>query len=283
MAVTAGKKEMVLREVVKPGEEGPAGAFLARKTGLSLSVIQDALLKGAFRLKRKGQKWIRLRKGDASIGPGDEVAFYYDRGILARVPPAAGLVEDRREYTVWFKPPGLMTQGSPWGDHCSLERQAERHFRGRRPIYLVHRLDREASGLVILGHTKKAAAAFSRLFREGALEKRYRVKVLGTPAAVGEKRIIALPLDGKEARTEFRVIAYDGARNVSELEVTLWTGRLHQIRRHFEAAGCPVLGDPRYGRGNKNREGLEVRAFSLRFTCPLSGRDVLIRHDPGER
>jgi len=283
MALTAGKKEIILREVVKPGEGAPAGAFLARKTGLSLSVIQDALLKGAFRLKRKGQKWIRLRKGDTSIGPGDEVAFYYDGRILARVPPKADLVEDRKEYSVWFKPPGLMTQGSPWGDHCSLERQAERHFRGRRPICLVHRLDREASGLVLLGHTKRAAAALSRLFREKALEKRYRVKVLGNPAAVGEKRIIERPLDGKAARTEFQVIAFDGARNVSELEVTLRTGRLHQIRRHFEAVGCPVLGDPRYGRGNKNREGLEVRAFFLRFTCPLSGRDVLIRHDPGEK
>jgi len=283
MALTAREKEMVLREIVKPGEAAPAGDFLARKSGLPLSVIQDALLKGAFRLKRRGQKWIRLRKMDTAIGPGDEVAFYYDRDILARIPPAADLVEDRREYTVWFKPSGLMTQGSPWGDHCSLERQAERHFRGRRPIYLVHRLDREASGLVLLGHTRKAAAALSGLFREKALEKRYRVKVLGSPAAVGEKRTIELPLDGKEARTDFQVIAYDGARNVSELEVTLWTGRLHQIRRHFEAVGCPVLGDPRYGRGNKNREGLEVRAFSLRFTCPLSGRDVLIRHDPGER
>lgn len=104
---------MVLREIVKPGEGAPAGDFLARKSGLPLSVIQDALLKGAFRLKRRGQKWIRLRKMDTAIGPGDEVAFYYDRDILARIPPAADLVEDRREYTVWFKPSGLMTRGSP--------------------------------------------------------------------------------------------------------------------------------------------------------------------------
>jgi len=276
--VTMEKKQFVLKTVVRAGDAGEAGAFLLGKTGLSLPRIQEALAKGALRLKRKGQKWFRLRRGDVPLGAGDEVAFHYDGDILARVPPAAGLVEDRKEYSVWFKPPGLMTQGSPWGDHCSLERQAELHFRGRRQVYLIHRLDREASGLVLLGHTKKAAAALSRLFREGTVEKRYRIEVLGSPAAAGEKGTIDFPLDGREARTDFQVVAFNGDKKISEIDVTLRTGRLHQIRRHFEAIGCPVLGDPRYGRGNKNREGLKVNAWSLRFVCPVSEKEIFIRH-----
>ena len=171
---------------MKAGDAGEAGAFLFRKTGLSLLRIQDALAKGALRLKRRGQKRFRLRRGEILLGAGDDVVFYYDEEILARVPPEADLVEDRKDYSVWFKPPGLMTQGSPRGDHCSLERQAELHFRGRRKVYLIHRLDREASGLVVLGHTKKAAAALSLLFREGTVEKHYRIEVLGNPAAISK-------------------------------------------------------------------------------------------------
>ncbi len=266
-----GMKRIVIRGFVGTGEAAPAGTFLARKTGLTAREIEDALAKGALRLKRPGRKRFRPRKGDVPLGEGDALEFFYDEGILSRVPPRATLVEDRKEYSVWFKPPGLMTQGSPWGDHCSLERQAELHFRGGRTVYLLHRLDREAAGLVLLGHTKKTAAALSRLFREGAIEKRYRVEVSGRPATPGGGGVIDLPLDGKKARTDFHVVSWDGERNVSEIEVILQTGRLHQIRRHFEAVGCPVLGDPRYGKGNRNREGMKIKAFSLTFPCPVRG------------
>ena len=61
------------------------------------------------------------------------------------------------------------------------------------------------------------------------------------------------------------------------LEVTIEAGRHHQIRRHPDAIGHPVLGDPRYGAGNKNREGMRLAAVYLAFRDPLTGEDVELR------
>jgi len=57
--------------------------------------------------------------------------------------------------------------------------------------------------------------------------------------------------------------------------VQIRTGRLHQIRRHFDLIGHPVMGDPRYGTGNKNKEGLQLEADQLRFICPFAKREVV--------
>jgi tRNA pseudouridine32 synthase/23S rRNA pseudouridine746 synthase len=153
-------------------------------------------------------------------------------------------------------------------------RQAELKFGRSREVYLVHRLDREASGLMLLAHTREAAARLSEIFRENRVEKRYRAEVTGLPATVGEKRTISLPLDGKSAVTEYIVESHDAALNRSVVTVWIRTGRLHQIRRHFDMLGCPVVGDPRYGRDNKNLEGLKLEALSLRFICPFRRCEV---------
>lgn len=118
---------------------------------------------------------------------------------------------------------------------------------------------------------RAAPGALSALFRDGRIEKRYRVQVRGRTAEAGR---IELPLDGKPACSDYRLLGYDQAADVATLEVVIQTGRLHQIRRHLEAVGHPVMGDPRYGAGNKNREGLRLVAAGLAFTCPLQRRRV---------
>jgi tRNA pseudouridine32 synthase/23S rRNA pseudouridine746 synthase len=85
---------------------------------------------------------------------------------------------------------------------------------------------------------------------------------------------LRLPLGGREAVTEFAVRSYDAAGNTTTVDVVIRTGRLHQIRRHFDMIGFPVMGDPRYGKGNKNTEGMKLHALSLRFRCPFTGSDV---------
>jgi tRNA pseudouridine32 synthase/23S rRNA pseudouridine746 synthase len=173
---------------------------------------------------------------------------------------------------VWFKPPGLMAQGTAYGDHCALLRQVESHFHPRRPAFLVHRLDREVAGLMLVAHDGRAAARLSALFREHRITKLYRVRVRGEMQPQAGK--IDLPLDGKAALTRYTVIAYDRAAHSTTLEVDIATGRLHQIRRHFAMIGHGVMGDPRYGTGNKNRSGLQLEAAGLRFRCPFSGADM---------
>jgi len=267
-------KRLTVIKTVAPDDQMNAVDFLAAVSGLSRVQIKDAMHKGALRRIRKGEKATRLRKATASLHPGDCIEFYYDEALLATVPPQAILIEDKGLYSVWNKPAGLLTQGSLYGDHCALLRQAEQYFTPRREVYPIHRLDREASGLLLIAHSRQAAAKFSELFRQGKVDKIYRAEVRGNLAKHSPEGIIDAPIDGKEARTGYRVIAYREDSTTTVVEVRIDTGRLHQIRRHLDGIGFPVVGDPRYGRGNKNTEGLRLSATALHFACPFTGIPV---------
>lgn len=251
---------------VELGDTGSICDFLAARTGLSKMKIKDAMNKGAVWLSARGGKH-RVRRATTSIKPGDRVEIHYDAAVLARVPPVAECIADERDYSVWFKPAGLLAQGSPQGDHCALERQVALRWQPPRQVYLVHRLDREASGVMVVAHTRQAASGLSALFADGKVVKVYRVAVRGRTAASGT---INEPLDGKPAKTHFETESYDSARNESTLRVRIDTGRLHQIRRHFEGVGHPVMGDPKYGQRNSNTEGMQLMAAELEFVCPLT-------------
>lgn len=251
--------------------EEQAANLLSAKTGLAKARIKDAMEKGAVWLKRKGhRKKLRLRRTTAKISQGDTLSICYDEAILKLSPLSARLVADRQQYSVWEKPAGMLCQGTEYGDHCSLLRLAECHFVPRRSVFLLHRLDREAAGLVLIGHSKKAAARFTSLFKERRIEKRYVAVVSGCPGPLGFSRTIAAPLDGREAITSFKVLAVDRQAATSRLEVRIETGRLHQIRRHLAAIGHPLVGDNRYGKPASG--GMRLTAVRLGFTCPFSGR-----------
>lgn len=266
----AGKWEH--RETVA-GSSVEAGACLCAATGLSRGRVKLAMKQGAVWL-RQGKRRVRIRHAKRTIQPGETLEIYYDAALLTATPPEAWCLKDGEHYSIWFKPAGLLTQGSLYGDHFSLERRAELHFAGVRQIHPVHRLDRETAGLVILAHGKKSAAALSALFREGRIEKIYRAELLGDVAASGKGPFITAPLDDKEAKTEFFVEGVDLEKGISTVLVRLHTGRMHQIRRHFDMIGHPVMGDPRYGKGNKNRFGLRLAAVRLSFYCPFLKRQV---------
>jgi tRNA pseudouridine32 synthase / 23S rRNA pseudouridine746 synthase len=267
-------KTYTLKTAISQNSGGSAADFLAAQSGISKTKIKDAMNKGAFWIKRKKGGLIRLRSATALLKPDDQIEFYYDESLLSIHPPEAWLLSDQKSYSVWCKPAGLMAQGTKYGDHCSLMRQAEIFFGNQRRIFLVHRMDREASGLTIFAHDKKTAAHLSALFQNNLIVKKYRVEVLGNLMERGKKGIIDLQLDDNYAITEYEVESFDQAGNVSTVDVTIKTGRLHQIRRHFDMLGYPVMGDPRYGKGNKNREGMKLVAYSLAFKSPASGRDV---------
>jgi tRNA pseudouridine32 synthase/23S rRNA pseudouridine746 synthase len=235
------------------------------------------MAKGAVWLRRAhgASAERRLRRTSTELRPGDVIELCYDPAILALEPPAATCLADLGEYSVWHKPAGLLAQGTRFGDHASLLRQAEKAGGRPRPVFLVHRLDREAAGLMLVAHTPKAARTLSRALLDPATEKRYRAEVRGNLAARhGPEGRIDLPLDGQAALTEYRVDHYDPATDTSTLEVRIRTGRLHQIRRHLAALGHPVLGDPRYGRGNADPRGLRLVATRLTLACPVTGRPV---------
>lgn len=253
-------------QVINPEEL--AMAALARISSLSKGRIKDAMAKGAVWLTR-GNKTKRLRRATFKPLPGDELSLYYNPEVLALTPPPAQLLADEKHYSVWIKPAGLLAQGSREGDHCSLLRQVELVL--KRDVFLVHRLDREAAGIMLIAHTGKAAAALSALFAaadgQERISKLYQVEVAGQLPEHGE---INLPLDTKTALTRYKRLQYDAMRNRSTAKVQLISGRKHQIRRHFAESGFPVIGDPVYGSNNKDSRGLQLFAVELAFICPLT-------------
>ena len=246
---------------------------LATASQLPKSRLKDALNKGAVWLHARGGEQ-RLRRATKALRRGDRLALYYDAALLKLEPQPAQLIADENTYSVWNKPAGLLAQGTRFGDHCSLLRFCEKYFEPARDCFLVHRLDREAAGLMLIAHTRKAAEAFSKLWQQRDIEKYYRVVVQGKLGVVGERQIIDTPLDAKPSRTEFCIAAYDTESQRTTLDVKLITGRKHQIRRHLAGVGFPVIGDYRYGSGG---EPLVLRAVALSFRCPFSGREKTFR------
>jgi len=241
---------------------------------LSKGRLKDAMNKGAVQLVGKPVK--RLRRAQFMLKAGDSLLLHYDDDILQRQCAPAELLFDERDYSIWFKPAGMLSQGNEWGDHLSLLRFAEQHFTPQRQVFLLHRLDREASGLVMLAHSKKAAAALSKLIASQQIAKQYQICVKGQlNTELQQQGVINLPLDNKPCESRFQVSAYHADTDSSVLSVELITGRKHQIRRHFAALEHPVMGDPQYGRNNKSVTGLALQAVRLVFNCPLRRRQQL--------
>lgn len=243
-------------------------AFLEVHSGLGTGPLRDALGKGAVWVGKGEHARLRSREGQRRLRPGDWVAMYHDPAILARVAPVASCIEDLGEYSVWIKPAGQLAQGSDFGDHCALLRQVERQVAPGREALLVHRLDRETLGLMLIAHNRATAAVLSRLFQQRQVTKLYRARVAGNVLRLDREGTLDRALDGRPARTTYRVVCCDPTHRTALIDVEIKSGRHHQIRRHLSDLGFPVVGDPTYGRGNKNRDGLQLVARALAFTYP---------------
>ncbi len=190
---------------------------------------------------------------------------------------------------VVHKPAGLIVHSAPGHHGTTLVDELGALLGGgadpERPG-IVHRLDRDTSGLIIVARTEEAHGALSRLIAERDVSRGYIALVDGVPAS--RTGTIEAPL-GRDHRSPEKVIV--GGRRprdavthfeVSErvgrdalLDVRLETGRTHQIRAHMTAIGHPVCGDPAYGVAG--RHGLErqfLHAASLRFEHPRDGSEL---------
>jgi RluA family pseudouridine synthase len=183
------------------------------------------------------------------------------------------------------KPAGVASQSKREGERGTLPALVEEALRTqdprsrRAPLYIVHRLDQAASGLVVLARTRAAAATLSSAFREHAVSRRYAALVV--PAPPDDEFVIDAPIlevgrgarcdpRGKPARTFVRVVRRIEAGAL--VEATLDTGRLHQLRVHLASVSCPIAGDRRYAGVPFAR--LALHAIHLAFEHPRTGKSL---------
>ncbi|RPE81737.1 RluA family pseudouridine synthase [Vulcaniibacterium tengchongense] len=272
-----------------PPRSGPAGDPERVRTvrvpedreGQRLDNFLLGQLKGAprslvYKLVRSGQVRVNggRAKAERKLEAGDEVRIPPVRLGEAgdKAPPPKGLLaaleaaivfEDARLLAL-NKPSGLASHGGSGISHGAIE--ALRALRPGQPLELVHRLDRDTSGLLVVAKKRSALTELQALMREdGGIAKRYLALLLGrmpdgtmsvdAPLHVGlrqggERHVQVSPA-GKPSLSHFRVLERRGGQ--SYCEVRIETGRTHQIRVHARHLGHPVAGDDKYGDPEANR------------------------------
>jgi 23S rRNA pseudouridine955/2504/2580 synthase len=240
--------------------------------GVPKSHIYRILRSGEVRVnRRRVRPDTRLAAGDDLRIPPVRVAMPQDRSRQPRTPPIALpiLYEDDALIAI-DKPSALAVHGGSGISFGLIER-----LRAARPdarfLELVHRLDRDTSGVLLVAKTRAALLALHATLREGQADKRYFVLVKGRwrdakrrvelPLAKfvtggGERQVRVEPSVGRMARTVFyrRRVWANASPPASLLEAELATGRTHQIRVHLTYLGFPLAGDDKYGDFAWNRE-----------------------------
>jgi 23S rRNA pseudouridine955/2504/2580 synthase len=196
------------------------------------------------------------------------------------------------------KPQGLPTQGGPGiGKHVDMMLAAFREGDAPKPR-LVHRLDRETSGVLVVARTPGTAAKLAAAFRTREVHKTYWAIVCGRPVPVegridvelarvdgfkGERAAVAGPYDTDTARaiTDYRTLDHAG-RKLAWLELSPLTGRTHQLRVSCAAIGAPILGDLPYGEERPQEERRNTALYEgLGETLHLHARRLELPHPAG--
>jgi 23S rRNA pseudouridine1911/1915/1917 synthase len=258
-----------------------------KESGLSRSFIQELVSSGHILVNNQSAKpSLRLKTGDTIT---IEIPPETPSELKAENIPLEIIFQDK-DLLLINKPPGLTVHPAPGHpDHTlvngvlALEPEMEDFDDPLRPG-IVHRLDKDTSGLLLVAKNRQALANLSAQFKERTVRKYYLALVKGElrpaegfiEAPLGRdpqnRQKIAVVSDGRHARTGYKVLRY--IQGYSLLEVKLETGRTHQIRVHFAAIGHPVAGDAVYGQKESWVKRQFLHAHRLSFALP-SNRQVV--------
>jgi 23S rRNA pseudouridine1911/1915/1917 synthase len=229
--------------------------------------VDGARTKVAGRLMRAGQVVV-ANLGGALSRATKEVGQEARARDEARLPPFR-IVHQDDDLVVVDKPGGLLTAPTPESDRGNLARALSDQL--GRPVFVVHRLDLETSGLLVFALTEDANRVLAERFREHDLERVYLAVVQGVVA--GDAHIVELPIAGRRAVTHVTVAERFTAATL--VRCRLETGRTHQIRLHAQHLGHPVLGDPRYGVETPiDPPRMALHATVLGFVHPRTGEPL---------
>ena len=248
----------------------------------------------AARLVREGRVELAGKKVklDQPVAVGDRITAFVPDEPLER--DGLKVAYRDRDVIVIDKPAGLRSQGVRGDDWDTLIGKAQREI--DPACALLHRLDRDTSGLVILSKSEKARFRLQRSMGQGKIDRRYLARVTGHVAAplqialrIGRdasdaRRRIGLPADdpnGEEAVTHVTPLSFDSDAQTTLLRVLLETGRMHQIRVHLATSGHPIIGDTMYGGAPAAR--LLLHADEITFPDVTTGRARTIRSAPPDQ
>jgi 23S rRNA pseudouridine955/2504/2580 synthase len=285
----AGRSKVAI-VIANEGDQGQRiDNFLMRQwRDVPKSRIYRVLRKGEVRVNgKRARPEVRLAAGDKVRMPpmrtGEPATSLPSQSLQALV--TAAIVYEDRDLLVVDKPAGVAVHGGSGLSHGVIEA-----LRTARPelteLELVHRLDRETSGCLLVAKRRAALRELHALFREREMDKRYLTLVVGrwtlgakaldmplmTNQKQGGERMVRVHPDGQTAQSTFKPLRYFGKR-ATLMEVQIGTGRTHQIRVHAAFVKHPVAGDDKYGdaaaNGALKEFGLArmfLHAHSLSFT-----------------
>lgn len=268
---------------VAAGDPPALDAVIAARLSLHLAAARDLIERGSVYVNGR-----RTTRGKARLAPGTRLLVY--ETPPRALAPSFRILHRDSWIVVVEKPAGMPVQATRAEAAQALDAKVVAVVPGAR---LLHRLDREVSGLVLFAASAAACAPLQMALRQGAIERRYLALVTGGQLRAEQGQIalriarrtrdrrlrVALPVRasaGKAASSRFRTLAHQG--ELSAVDLALETGRTHQLRVHLAAIGHPILGDTRYG--GPAAERLFLHAYRLVLTHPSTSKPLRFTSPP---
>jgi len=256
---------------------------VTKRTGFSRSHVAAAIKAGAVSVNGEPVKPSRV------LEPGDEVTYEIDAPAVIEVLPQnipIDIVFEDETLLVVNKPAGMVTHPAHGSASDTLVNALLAHVSSLPGetirAGLVHRLDRDTSGLLVVAKTEAALATLGRAMQKRYIAREYRGIVTGVPrdregtirGAIGRdpsnRQKYAIRTDGKPSTTHFAL--REALHDAAELTFKLETGRTHQIRVHMAAIAHPIYNDPVYGKRDRHTTlpGQALHAWRLGFKHPVT-------------
>ena len=277
------------------GDGSRLDVLLSREGELSRSRAAELIRQGAVTVNGKAETKPAC-KPEAGAAITLEMPELRPAGVEAQDIPLTVLYQDQH-LAVVVKPQGMVVHPAAGNADGTLVNALLYHLDslsgigGEMRPGIVHRLDKDTSGLLLVAKDDATHAALSEALSQRQMEKHYYAVVAGVmkedagviDAPIGrshtDRKKMAVVPDGRPSRTEWRAVRRWGDRTL--LDIHLITGRTHQIRVHMSSIHHPVLGDPIYGHKNMpHAPRLMLHAYSLSFTHPATGERMTFTAPP---